>query len=113
MEAQTKQHITRILRRQQTPWEIKVWNVLRNRQIGGMKFRRQLKISSFVVDFCCIEKKLIIELDGGHHNEELNIASDDQRQRFLESLGYKVLRFWNNDVDGNLEGIVQIILQNS
>ena len=113
METQTKQHITRKLRRDQTPWEIKVWNALRNRQIGWMKFRRQFQIGTFVVDFCCIEKKLIVELDGGHHNEDQNRLKDEARQRYLESQGYKMLRFWNNELDANLEGVIEQILQHS
>ena len=88
-------HVTRKLRRNQTPWEGKLWQVLRNRGIAGMKFRRQFKIDKYVVDFCCLEKKLIIELDGGHHGEEQNIILDKKREVTLKSLGYKILRFWN------------------
>lgn len=108
-----KEHITRKLRKNQTPWEQKIWSVIRNRGICGLKFRRQFKIGAHIVDFCCVEKKLIIELDGGQHNEQENIKLDDIRKRQIESLGYKVLRFWNTEVDGNLEGIIQTILQNS
>ena len=86
-----------------------MWNVLKNRGIKNAKFRRQFKIGGYVVDFVCLEAKLIIELDGGHHNEEINKKQDQVRQKNLENLGYKVLRFWNNEIDGNLEGVVQRI----
>lgn len=105
-------HITRQLRKNQTPWETKVWNAIRNRSLG-LKFRRQLKISKYVVDFCCPERKLILELDGGHHSEKYQSTSDLIRQKYLESLGYKVLRFWNNDIDNNLGGVIQQIIENS
>lgn len=108
-----KTHVTRKLRRTQTPWELKLWNTLRNRAINGLKFRRQFKIGPYVVDFCCLEKKLIIELDGGHHNEDMNQSADQIRQKYLEHQGYKVLRFWNLDIDRNLEGVIQTIIENS
>lgn len=104
-------HITRKLRRAMTPWERKLWAVLRNRQIKNFKFRRQFKIGSFVVDFCCLECKLIVELDGGHHLEPENLIADQKRQKYIESLGFKVLRFQNFDVDINLDGVVLRILE--
>lgn len=113
MANQTQQHITRLLRRQMTPWETKVWNVLRNRQVDGMKFRRQFKIGEYIVDLCCVGAKLIVELDGGQHNEDNNITEDKFRQERLEASGYKVLRFWNNEVETNLEGVIEQILQHS
>jgi len=90
-----------------------MWQVLRNRGVQNLKFRRQFKIGDYVVDFCCIDKKLIVELDGGHHGEDKYQAMDLERQTFLENAGYKVLRFWNNDVDGNIDGIIQTIIHNS
>ncbi|MDP2933232.1 MAG: endonuclease domain-containing protein [bacterium] len=102
-------HLTTLLRRNQTPWERKLWDVLRVKGLG-IKFRRQVKIENFIVDFLCPAKKLIIELDGGHHNEKQNKETDLNRQRKLEVKGYKVLRFWNNEVDSNLEGVVEKIL---
>ncbi len=108
-----KKHVTRELRKNQTPWEQKLWRVIRNRGIGGLKFRRQVKIGAHVVDFCCLESKLVIELDGGHHNEQEHMKLDEIRKRQIESLGFKVLRFWNTEVDSNLEGIIQAILRNS
>lgn len=76
-----------------------------------MKFRRQFKIGNYIVDFCCLEKKLIIELDGSQHTIKQNIIQDKKRQEFLENLGYKVLRFWNNEIDENPDGVIQKIIQ--
>ena len=106
-----KFHFTRKLRKDQTPHEIKLWNILRNREIGDLKFRRQHKIGKYVVDFCCLDKKLVVELDGGHHNEEQYKIKDQKRQKYIESQGYVVLRFWNNEVDDNLDGIIDTILE--
>ena len=66
-------------------------------------------MGSFIVDFCCQEKKLVIELDGGQHSELEITAKDKEKQSFLENSGYKVLRFWNNDVDSNIEGVLETI----
>ena len=107
-----KNNIIKILRKNPTPWESKLWYHLRNRNLDRVKFRRQFKIDKYIVDFCCLEKKLIIELDGGHHNENDNIIRDQQRKKYLENHGYKVLRFWNNEVDNNLEGVIDKILEN-
>lgn len=104
-------HITRELRKNMTPWERKLWNVLRNRQVKNLKFRRQFKIGRFVVDFCCLECKLVVELDGGHHLEPENLIADQKRQKYIQSLGFKVLRFQNLDVDSNLDGVVQRIIE--
>jgi very-short-patch-repair endonuclease len=105
-------HITRILRKESTLWERKLWNVLRNRKIKNAKFRRQFKIGNFVVDFCCLEGKLIVELDGSQHNKPKNKEYDQKRQKYLESLRFKILRFWNNEIDNNLSGVVDRIIEN-
>jgi very-short-patch-repair endonuclease len=94
------------LRREMTDAEGKLWSVLRDRQLGGAKFRRQQPIGPFIVDFVCQERRLIIEADGGQHAE---CATDHRRNVFLESKGYRVLRFWNNDILTNLDGIAQVI----
>lgn len=107
----TLQNINRVLRKNQTPWEAKLWNVLRNRGIKNLKFRRQCKIGKHIVDFCCPSKKLIIELDGSQHSEKEIIIKDKKRQKYLEDQGYRVIRFWNNDIDENLEGVVLKIIQ--
>jgi very-short-patch-repair endonuclease len=93
------------LRRDATDAERRLWSALRNRQIEGCKFRFQATIGPFVADFLCVEKLLIVEVDGGQHNEEI----DRGRTCFLQDRGYRVLRFWNNDVLENLEGVVAVI----
>lgn len=97
----------RSLRRDQTDAERRLWSYLRNRQVCGAKFRRQLAISHYIVDFCCLEIGLIIELDGGQHakNEEL----DHARTRDLEARGFVVMRFWNNEVLRDTESAVERI----
>ena len=98
--------LARNLRKQSTSQEEILWNLLRNRQFSNLKFRRQYPIGKYIVDFVCIKKKLIIELDGGQHNLDKNIEYDNQRTQFLENLGYTVIRFWNNDIDNNLDGVI-------
>ena len=95
----------RDLRKNMTPQERKMWNILRNHQFYGFEIRRQYPISDYIVDFICRSKKIIIEIDGGQHNEDDNKNYDLERTKFLESLGYKVIRFWNNDIDNNIEGV--------
>jgi very-short-patch-repair endonuclease len=101
----------RNLRQNQTPQEQKMWNLLRGKQFQGIKFVRQYPIDKYIVDFACRSKKLIIEIDGGQHNEDKNIVYDNERTKFLESLGYKIIRFWNNDIDQNIEGVYQKLLE--
>ena len=105
----------RELRRNMTKAERKLWRALRDRQVLNRKFRRQEPIGRFIVDFVCEEKCLIIELDGGQHAEQEK--ADAARTRWLESQGYSVLRFWNNDVfqrwDGVLESIMDALQKNS
>lgn len=96
----------RRLRREQTPQETILWSSLRNRRLNGMKFRRQYLIGKYVADFICLEKKLIVELDGWQHGVGEGLKHDEERTRFLVSEGYEVLRFWNNDVNDNLEGVL-------
>ena len=94
------------LRRDLTDAERKLWSILRSRQFEGVKFRRQQPIGPFIVDFVCQEQRLIIEADGGQHADSNSGAS---RTRSLESKGYRVLRFWNNDIVENLDGVAQAI----
>ena len=94
------------LRRELTDAERMLWSVLRNRQLEGAKFRRQQPIGPFVADFVCQERRLIIEADGGQHS---NSFTDGRRTAFLQSKGYRVLRFWNNDILSNLDGVAQVI----
>ena len=97
----------RALRQNLTDAEKKLWSILR-RDTLGHSFRRQHPIGKYIVDFVCLDRKLIIEADGGQHNEE-QAAYDAARTAWLEERGYKVLRFWNNDILGNLEGVAEVI----
>lgn len=103
---QRKVKIERRLRRQSTDAERTLWFALRDRRLCGFKFIRQETIESFVVDFVCRDRKLIIEVDGGQHAEN---AKDRVRDETLEAVGYKVLRFWNSDVLKNKDGVLQVI----
>lgn len=100
---------SRNLRQNQTDVEKKLWYELRNRRFLGLKFRRQFPIDKYIVDFCCFEKKLIIELDGGQHNEITSLKYDEARTKFFKDEGYQVLRFWNTDVVNNIEGVLESI----
>ncbi len=93
------------LRKSATPQEIIIWSRLRRKKLE-YKFKRQYSIGHYVVDFCCPARKLIIELDGWQHRQENNNGYDKERTRYLGNLGFKVLRFWNNDVNKNLEGVI-------
>ncbi|MCL2525410.1 MAG: endonuclease domain-containing protein [Betaproteobacteria bacterium] len=86
----------RQLRNAATDAERHLWRFLRARQLGGVRFRRQVPIAGYIADFVCPELKLVIELDGGQHLEQS--AYDDRRTRALEQLGYRVVRYWNDDV---------------
>jgi very-short-patch-repair endonuclease len=94
------------LRHNETEAEQIIWSCLRTKKLNGVKFRRQQPIENYIVDFVSFERKLVIELDGGQHNVEENKISDDARTNWLESRGYRVLRFWNNDVTSNLDGVI-------
>ena len=98
----------RRLRRDQTDAERALWFRLRDRRLAGLKFRRQMPIASYVVDFCCESARLIIELDGGQHANSQE--EDAKRTAALEAQGYLVLRFWNNDVLKNTDGVVESII---
>lgn len=101
----------RLLRRQQTESELILWNKLRSLQLDGFKFRRQHPIGKYIVDFINLDRKLIIEIDGGHHNEKQIQEKDEQRTKWLEGEGYRVLRLWNNDVLTNIEGVFMSIIE--
>jgi len=101
---ETLRNRARQLRREQTEAEKRLWAGLRARQLQGYKFRRQFVIGSVIVDFCCFEKRIVVELDGGQHAEQE--AADQVRSWFLYSRGYRVLRFWNNEIDRDLDGVL-------
>src|SRR5713226_1125458 len=86
----------RRMRREMTDVERKLWGLLRDRRLADAKFRRQLPIGNFIADFCCLDRRLIVELDGGQHAEQE--AADASRSRFLAEEGFRVLRFWNEQV---------------
>jgi very-short-patch-repair endonuclease len=98
--------IARRLRVNQTDAETVLWNRIRNRQVDGHKFVRQLPIAGYVCDFVCRESRLVVEVDGGQHSES---AADVIRDRRLSEEGYRVVRFWNNDVLGNIDGVLVTI----
>ena len=104
-EARTK---ARRLRKDSTDAESILWNLLRGRQLLGYKFRRQVSTGKYIADFACLEWKLIIELDGGQHQEQADY--DAERTRWLESRGFKVIRFWNNEVLENDDAVQEAIL---
>ncbi len=97
----------RALRKNMTDAEQRLWQCLRKKQVGGFRFRKQHPIGHFVLDFYCPERKLAIELDGGQHNQSAAIDKDRQRTEWLAQQGIQVLRFWNNEVFENLEGVLQ------
>jgi len=86
-----------------------MWRLLRSRTLAGYKFRRQYIIGSYIVDFCCVEQKLIVELDGGQHQDQKEY--DDRRTRLLQAEGFKVLRFWDNELLKEPEAIKIRILE--
>ena len=101
----------RELRKNMTPQERQIWAFLRKRSINGLKFRRQYPIENYIVDFICHEKNLIIEIDGGQHNSPEEQIYDKKRTNFLESKGFRVIRFWNNDINNNIDGVYSEILK--
>lgn len=109
---ENKYLIARKLRKNSTKEECILWNILRNRQFMNLKFKRQFPIGKYIVDFMCEEKKIVIEIDGGQHNEPFNIEYDKERTEFIESKGYKVIRFWNNEISDNLEGVYLKLKEN-
>ena len=98
----------RELRKQSTDAESALWNLLRNRQLTGYKFRRQAPVGRYIVDFLCFERKLVVELDGGQHQEQADY--DAERSRILESRGFRVIRFWNSEVIEDTDALLGAIL---
>ena len=97
----------RTLRREATDAERRLWAALRNRQLHGYRFRRQFPIDPYIADFCCVERMLVVELDGGQHQQRERY--DSARTHHLRARGFKVLRFWNADVLRNVEGTCDAI----
>ena len=95
------------MRREPTPAELKFWYQVRDRRLEGLKFRRQVPVGPFIADFICIERHLIVEIDGGQHAES---EKDARRDAYLTSNGYRILRFWNADVLTNMDGVIDTVL---
>ena len=96
----------RRLRHNSTHAERTTWFQLRDRRLNGFKFRRQWTIGTYVVDFCCIDRRIIVEIDGGQHDE----ARDAVRTEVLTTAGYRVIRFWNNEVLENIDGVLNSLV---
>ena len=96
------------LRRGQTQAESLLWAKLRRKRFQGCRFRRQHAIGRYIVDFVCVGRGVVVELDGGQHAENVKVG-DEKRDMFLQTKGYRVLRFWNNEVLTNMEGVLEAI----
>jgi very-short-patch-repair endonuclease len=99
--------VARALRTSSTDVENLLWRQLRRKELAGLKFRRQQPIDNYVVDFACFEKRVVIEVDGGRHASERD--KDAERDEYLIGNGFKVLRFWNNEVLQNIDGVLEVI----
>jgi very-short-patch-repair endonuclease len=102
-------NLQRALRRNMTDAERRLWSILRGRQIEGLKFRRQQPFENYILDFVCLEEKIVIEVDGGQHQERLR--EDSVRTKALENAGFRVIRFWNHEVLQEFEAVAEQILQ--
>ena len=99
----------KLMRTNMTKEETAMWNILRAKRFFGYKFKRQVLIGEYIVDFLCPEKKLIIEIDGGQHNVDENIIQDNIRSQYIQNNGYTILRFWNNEINENIDGVCERI----
>ncbi|NVM23306.1 MAG: endonuclease domain-containing protein [Desulfobacterales bacterium] len=108
MRGESINHLAKKLRKNMTDAERLLWRHLRNRELGGYKFRRQRPIGPYIVDFVCLEKKLVVEVDGGQHARQME--SDSKRSDYLKETGYRVLRFWNNKVLRETESVLAVVL---
>ncbi len=110
VKRQVKDPVSRArnLRAEATDAEKLLWSHLRRHQVLGYQFRRQEPIGKYIADFVCYQKRLVIELDGGQHIEQLDY--DSERSRWLETRGFRVVRFWNEDVLSNAEGVLSVIV---
>ena len=99
----------RALRQRMTDAEKLMWSRLRSRRLAGVKFKRQQPLFGYIVDFVAPDRKLVIEIDGGQHAEQTD--QDAKRSTMIEASGYHVIRFWNHDVLGNIDGVLQTVIQ--
>jgi very-short-patch-repair endonuclease len=95
------------MRSEPTPAEHRLWQIVRAKRFAGYKFKRQVPIDHYIVDFACLQRRLIVEADGGQHSES---RADATRDAYLTAQGFRVLRFWNNDIFENEEGVLTSIL---
>ena len=102
------QHRARKLRNQATDAEQRLWQHLRRRQLGGYRFRRQVPICGYIADFVCLEARLVIELDGAQHEERHHY--DERRDRRIEAQGFRVLRYWDNQVFQETQAVLEVVL---
>ncbi len=109
----TREVVTRArdLRREQTSAEVRLWSALRNRQLAGLKFRRQHPYGQFILDFFCVERQLAVEVDGGVHLNAEQAARDAERSEFLEKRGVHVMRFTNDEIDQHLPDVLHKIIE--
>jgi very-short-patch-repair endonuclease len=101
----------RELRKTMTPQEVKLWVHLRSWKPRGYHFRRQAPRDGYILDYVCLRERLIVELDGGQHNHDAHADRDRKREKVFSICAFKVLRFWNNEVDTNLSGVLEVIDQ--
>lgn len=101
--------VARTLRKRLTPQEVKLWVHLRSWRDESFHFRRQAPRDGYIVDFACLKHRLIVEVDGGQHSTDAHARADEERDRYFGSQGFRVLRFWNNEIDRNLEGVLAAI----
>ncbi len=97
------------MRREPTQCEKKFWWLVRNRRLGAHKFKRQVPIGSYIADFVCVERKIIVELDGGQHAD--HVAYDQARDAFLRSKGFRVIRIWDSEFLENIDGVMDMVLR--
>jgi very-short-patch-repair endonuclease len=100
----------RILRRNDTETERRLWEAIRNRRLGNFKFVRQLSIGPYIADFACRDCKLIVEVDGATHGTDAEVSYDERRSACLHEQGYRIVRFWNDDVYAGLPDVCDAIL---
>lgn len=105
--------LRRKLRKDLTKEERKIWNLVRNKKVLNLKFFRQYSVGKYILDFYCPQIRLCLEIDGGQHNEPDNMDHDEKRTDYLQSVKIKVIRFWNNEVNKNIDGVYQKIYEAS
>ena len=107
----SKLEFARYLRSRQTETEKLLWFNLKDRKLNGIKFKRQAAIGKYIIDFVSFDKMLVVELDGGQHNSPNVIIKDQKRTHYLKNLGFKVVRYWDNEVFNHLESVLEDILE--